>query len=136
MAKVTEDLPHAIWVLVGMIAVAIVANYIFLDFVQPLLISIDPIFDSSASGYPGRYPNSPAQIILYLFLLSSIFLYYILLAAVFHDETTVLSLTKGVLYFLYIFLVLLPIGIMKRRILPALGVDRWKLDQKSSDDEL
>lgn len=130
MSEVTDNLPHPIWILGAGALFVLLLWYVFWAFLHPILLLVSPVFEQSADGYSGRYPDSPAQLVLYGFIILGGYAYLAILPIVYNDDTTMNDMAL-VIYGIFI---TLPVAIIKSDILPIFGINRWNPNHEPDDE--
>ncbi|RRJ32497.1 hypothetical protein [Halocatena pleomorpha] len=129
MSDFEDNLPSALWVLVGGLVTLAIVWQVFWEFIHPALMSLHPVFTYNPDSRVGRYPDSPAQLALFVTILLGLFVYYIIMILIFDDNTK----STDILLMVYAIIIIIPIGVVKNNILPLFGIDRWEYDPYEDD---
>lgn len=129
MSDIEDNLPSALWVLVGGLVTLAIVWQVFWEVVHPVLVSLSPIFIYNPDSRVGRYPDSPAQLALFATILLGLFIYYIIMILIFDDDTELTDIS----FIIYAIIIIIPAAIIKNDILPLFGIDRWEHDPHEDD---
>lgn len=129
MSDIEDNLPSALWVLVGGLVTLAIVWQVFWEVIHPALMSLSPIFTYNPDGRVGRYPDSPAQLALFATILFGLFIYYMIMILIFDDDTGFTDL----LFVIYATIIIIPAAIIKNDVLPLVGIDRWEHDPYEDD---
>lgn len=124
-----DDWMNATRQLVGALVVLAITWHVFWEIIHPVLVSLSPIFVYNPDSRVGRYPDSPAQIALFITILLGLFVYFLFEVLIFKGINEFTDMLLGI----YGIIIVLPIAIVKNDILPLFGIDRWEHDPYEDD---